>query len=191
MPSHRGTTGRSEPDASPPPDPWRKTKVKRATTIAAAAAPSWDALGDDSNVVLQLDLAAAIGLPSGSDVVIDGLGWDVTIETFGAPWISEATVGIDGDGDGTHDVFLNPSAGDDVSGFGTDASGRILDLGDDFGLADLLVPGGIVTPEAYGSFDDVADAVDSVRGGAFELNVIPGPGAGALLGLAGSRRHRG
>ncbi len=184
----------------------------RITTIAAAAAlavsaaasaeivtvnvdgvQSWDAFGDPDNVFVELDLAAALGLPAGSDVVIDGVGWDVTIDTVGDSWLSEAVVGLD-DGDGTYDLFLNPSAGDDFPGNASYSSGGILDLEDDLGLGDVLVSGGILTLQVYESFDDVADEVDAVWAGEFQLNVIPGPGALALLGLAGlagSRRRRG
>ncbi len=161
-------------------------------TVDLTNVNSWDGLGDADNDVLSLDLAAAIGLPSGSEVVVDAIGWDVTIETIGGSWLSEARIAYDDSGDGTPEIFLTPGFGDDFAGSDAYSSGGLLVLAD-AAIPDLVLADGVLTLEFYEGFDDVADEIDAIWGGELALNVVPAPGALALLGLAGAagtRRRR-
>lgn len=150
---------------------------------------SFDGQGDLDNAVLTLDL------PAGYDTVI-GVGWDVTLETVGPSWASEATIsfaGLNG-----AELFVSPAAGIDAP---LDApenftSNGILDL-TDAGLTDISVgDGGTLSLELFESFDDTADEADALwlDGSTISVQIIPAPGAVALLGLAGlvgTRRRRG
>jgi hypothetical protein len=149
----------------------------------------WDALGDPDNEVITLDLNAILGGVAGADAFVTGLGWDTTIETVGASWLSESSYDFNGE------IFLSPGAGDDMPGTMSYNSGGILDLSDN-GLPDILAAGGILTIEAFEGFDDVADAIDSFQSGTLTLAVdykVPAPAGLAVLGLGGlvaARRRR-
>ena len=164
-----------------------------AVVIDISGVESWDLEGDASNTILNVDLASAVGLPAGSPVTITGIGWDVTYETVGASWLSESTISF-GDTLGAPSLFLTPS-GTGAPGIESNASDGILKLVD-LGLEDIPVTDGVVDIEFFETFDDVADEVDGFyqTGSTLTLQVVPAPGAMALLGLAGvaaRRRRRG
>jgi len=145
---------------------------------------SWDLAGAIDNEFL------AIGLALGAEVT--GLGWDVTLTTFGGSWASEAQIDFEGQ------VFLNVGAGDDFSVSGAAySSGGILDLSD-LGIANITLGGdGVLDAQAQETFDDVGGAIDATYGSGSTLTLavvgIPAPGSLAVLGLGGlvaGRRRR-
>ncbi len=149
---------------------------------------SFDGLGAPGNETLS------INLPEGYDRVI-GIGWDVVLETYGASWASEASIALGDSVDGAA-LFLSPASGEDAPlGEPTAySSGGIVDL---IGLGlDFSVASGVLSLELFEGFDDVAGEADAawLAGSTISVQVIPAPGAIALLGAAGligTRRRRG
>ena len=122
------------------------------TTVSLAGEDSWDGPGDPDNVILSVDL--------GADAVVFGLGWDVSQETVGASWLSEANFLLDDSstaGAGPEAFALAPS-GTGSPGIESNTSPVILLA--DAGLPDLNLPSGTLLIELNESFDDVPDAVD-------------------------------
>ncbi len=157
---------------------------------------SWDDATDPfgANESYVFDVAAALGLASGTAVTITGIGWDVSIETVGASWLSEASVGINGE------ITLAPGAGDDAPGVASYTSGGIIDLAS-IPLPDLLLADGLLVLDFFEGYDDVVGAIDATWTGgtldfdAFEAAPIPLPAAFPLLltglvGLFAARRRR-
>jgi hypothetical protein len=152
---------------------------------------SVDLLSDPDNVVFALDLGG------GQQATMHGIGWDVTIQSFGASWRSEATVYMDDNvAPDLTGLFLTPGVADGSPGTGTYSSGGILDLSDN-GIPDIVLPNGEMRFEFFESFDDVANAADGawLEGSVLTLDmtIVPAPGALALLGLGGlatARRRR-
>lgn len=155
---------------------------------------SMDGFGDPDNEVFDFDLAAALGLPSGTPVTMTGIGWDVNISAFGASWLADNAVmfddNINPDGYG---LYLRPGASDANPGTASFSSGGFIDL-TDVGIPDIFLPNGILRLEFLEDFDDVADAADgSWNSGTLQIVAVPAPGALALLGLGGlvaGRRRR-
>ncbi|RMH13452.1 MAG: hypothetical protein D6695_03950 [Planctomycetota bacterium] len=147
---------------------------------------SWDLEGDPDNVVAVFDM--------GGPATIHGVGWDVSLQTFGASWLSEMVVSFGEDG-GIPGLYLTPGINDGFAGTGSYSSGGIVDLGDN-GIPDVVMASGMMRLEFFESFDDVADAVDGqwLAGSTITLDmtIVPAPGALALLGLGGLaiRRRR-
>jgi hypothetical protein len=150
-----------------------------------SGAESWDSYGAATNEVHVVDVASLIGLPSGTAVTMNGIGWDVTIETVGYSWLSEATMYFDDNiaPDGTG-LFLTPGAGDNLAGTGTYSSGGIIDLSD-AGIDNVALPDGLLRLEFYDSYDDVAGEVDAnyLATSTLHLDIVPEPASLALLGL--------
>jgi hypothetical protein len=147
---------------------------------------SMDAEGDASNQVYTIDLAAAAGLPSGTPVDMTGVGWDVTITTNGASWLSEARMYFDDviNPDGTG-LFLKVGAGDDLAGSSSYSSGGMLILAD-YSIADIVLPDGKLRLEFFEGYDDVADSADATwDSGIVSIQYTPEPGSIALLALGG------
>lgn len=167
-------------------------------TIDVTGIESWDSLDSPNNTSFIVDLAAEVGLASGTAVIVDAVGFDVTVEAFSPSWLSEATVALErldlADG-----LFLSPGIGEDFPGTGSYSSGGLIDLvseGLDFTLDD-----GLLAVQFFEGFDDVVDAVDAIWvEGTIDISAVeassppvPAPavvwllGVG-LLGLAGMRR---
>lgn len=148
-------------------------------------AQSWDAYAAATNEVHVLDAAALIGLPSGTPVTMNGIGWDVTIETVGGSWLSEARMYFDDNiaPDGTG-LFLTPGVNDGFPGLATYASGGIVDLSDN-GIANIALPDGLLRLEFYEGFDDAAGQVDAnyLATSMLQLDIVPEPASLVLLGL--------
>ena len=148
-------------------------------------AESWDAFGDASNEVHAIDVATLIGLPAGTAVTMNGIGWDVTIETVGNSWLSEATMYFDDNinPDGTG-LFLTPGSGDNFAGTATYSSGGLIDL-EDAGIGNIDLPDGLLRLEFYEGYDDVDDAIDAnyLATSTLQLDIVPEPAGLALLGL--------
>lgn len=123
-------------------------------SVNVTGVQSWDLEGDPNNEILNRML--------GAGAVITGVGWDATIQSIGASWLSEATVSY-ADGAGAPQLFLTIGAGDDTNGGNVPtpySSGGIIDLGD-IPLPNLDISSGDLQMEFFESFDDVADAVDT------------------------------
>ena len=122
---------------------------------------SRDLVDDASNEVLIIDVAALQGLPSGTPILMIGIGWHGTIESLGTSWRSEARIYFDDnfvpDNNG---LFLRPGFGLDSPGLITVDSGGVISL-EDLGIADIPLPDGRLRLELHESYDDVADAIDS------------------------------
>lgn len=112
---------------------------------------SWDLEGDPSNTVLTEVF--------GAGAVVTGLGYDVTITTVGASWLSEAEFNFGNDGGSV--IFANPGMGDGMPGTATYVF-PLIDLTDN-ALPNIPVGAdNTLYMEFYETFDDVSDAVDAV-----------------------------
>ena len=137
-------------------------------SVDVSGIDSWDAPGSANNTVMVIDVASALGMTAGSAVTIDGIGWDVVIDTFGGPsWLSEATVQIE-NSDQSDGLFLSPGAGDDFGGGPTPySSGGILDITSlDDGMGGTLdlsfeLFDGLLRLEFSEGYDDAADVIDA------------------------------
>lgn len=150
------------------------------------------------NPVLEIDLAAALGLASGSSVTMTSIGWDVNQTAFGGSWLSEMQVYFDDniapDGMG---LFLRPGVAQAMPGTNVNfASGGQIDLSDN-AIPNVVFANGIMRLEFGETFDDFPGAADGFfeAGSSFFIGVaeVPAPGAAAvfgLAGLAGLRRRR-
>lgn len=155
------------------------------------------ALSNPGNVVLNVDLAAALGLASGSTVTMTSIGWNVNLTTFGGSWLSEARIYFDDNvAPDLSGLFLTPGVGNGFSGTNVNfASAGQIDLSDN-AIPNIVLPNGILRLEFYESFVDDTLAADAIwESGFLSIGVaeIPAPGAAALLGvagLAGMRRRR-
>lgn len=153
-------------------------------TIDISGVNSWDLQLDASNEIL--------GQLIGASAHITGIGWDVNLSTVGLSWLSEATMNFE------DALFLTVGNGDDAPGTASYSSGGILDLTSLTTPLDFFLSAdGILDIEFFESFDDVADAIDSTFGNGstiqVQYEVIPAPGAVAMLGLGGivaGRRRR-
>ena len=171
-----------EPGGQFTPDP---TRTGINVDIDVTGIESWDPVTDPSNTVLVIDVAAALGLPSGTPVTMNGIGWDVTITTNAPSWLSEARVYFDDNvAPDLTGLFLAPGINDSFSGTGTYSSGGIIKLAD-AGIPDIPLPDGNLRVEFFESFDDFADGVDAVWAGTITVQAVPEPGALSLLALAG------
>jgi hypothetical protein len=157
---------------------------------------SWDPVSDASNVVIEFDIAAALGLPSGSSVTMTSIGWDVTLTAFSPSWRSEIGVYMDDNiAPDLSGLFLRPGVADSTPGTGTYSSGGQVDLSDN-AIPNVVLPNGIMRLEFYESFDDFSNGVDGTwDAGQLLIGVaeIPAPASLALLGLGGlvaGRRRR-
>ncbi|MFI4896372.1 MAG: PEP-CTERM sorting domain-containing protein [Phycisphaerales bacterium JB059] len=163
-------------------------------TVALDQVAVWDGLGSANNVVMTIDMAALFGLASGSAIDLNGIGWDVTVSTFGASWLSEATMYFDNQTqDSGAGIFLSVGAGNDFAGTANFTSGGIVKLVD-AGLPDLVLADGMLRIEFWDSFDDITDEIDAIMDGSITLqSSVPAPSGVALLGLGGlvaARRRR-
>ena len=111
---------------------------------------SWDGQASPNNEIVSSLL--------GSGAILTGVGWNVTIATVGASWLSEVVLNLSGDGG---DLFLTVAVGDDFAGTSSYASGGIVDI-TDAGLGNSpAFPDGSFPVEVFESFDDVVDAIDA------------------------------
>jgi len=124
---------------------------------------SWDGLGDPDNTVF----AASVG-----DSVV-AIGWDFSLASVGASWLSESSISFQGD------VFLTPGSGDDFPGTSSYSSGAPIVLAD-LGIPDIIVAGGILPIEFFEAFDDNPDAVDAIYLPGSELTLVYTGGAAGV-----------
>lgn len=155
-------------------------------SVSVAGLDSFDGLSAGGNTVLNIDLGAMLG-NAGSTVTMTSIGWDVTGTAEGASWLSEMRFYFDDNvAPDQLGLFLRPLSMN-APGTETGASGGQIDLSDN-GIANIVLPNGILRIELFESFDDVAGVRDGVwDSGNLFIGVaeVPAPGAAALLGLAG------
>jgi hypothetical protein len=147
---------------------------------------SWDPYDDADNVTDSIFL--------GANAHITGIGWDVELMTLRDPsWLSEIAVAFE-NSSGLQ-LSLAPGAGDNFGGSAFYSSGGVVDLiglGLDFNLG----ADGILGLDFFESFDDFGNSAEGLwKQGALTIQyeVIPAPGAIAVLGLGGlvaARRRR-
>lgn len=122
---------------------------------------SWDLLGSPNNEIVS----EAIGAGG----IVTGLGWNVTITTVGASWLSEAQTDFNGI------INLTYGVGDDAPGSMSYNSGGIIDLTDNAVPNIPADAAGNIAMEFYEGFDDVVDAIDATYdSGTLDLAYIAG-----------------
>jgi len=122
--------------------------------VDISGAESWDLIDDVDNVI-----ADCVG-----GGTITGIGFDVTITTVGASWLSEPVIQFTNSAGSADPNAINLTAGlnDDMPGTMSYTSGGIIDFSDN-ALPNITAAGdGILRMQFFESFDDVADAVDAV-----------------------------
>jgi hypothetical protein len=132
---------------------------------------SWDGEGDPDNTILVFDLAAALGLPSGTPVRVLSYGYDISITTVGASWASEIQIGFDIEGTGTAGLTVRPALGDEFPVTNANYTGGPSPF------TDNVSPDGLLRVEFSESFDDNANAVDAFfePGSRLIFELEPGP----------------
>lgn len=143
----------------------------------------FDGAGSPNNTIVEFNT-----LPN---LLVGLVGWDITIQTNGGSWLSEANIGFLNSPAG---LTLTPGVGDDFSGTATYSSNGLIDLASiDPSFPFSIGSDGILRLEFFESFDDVAGAADAVIvSGTLRIN-FPTPGPLAVLGaglLAAARRRR-
>jgi uncharacterized protein (TIGR03382 family) len=169
------------------------TNPGQYTTRGAAQTATLDLTGFTSFDSLGSAINETATMALGANATVIGIGWDnVTIQTVGASWLSEAVIYFV---DSPIGLQLSVGSADSFSGTGTYSSGGILDLASiDPTFPFQVGADGILDIEFYDSFDDVAGAADAFfLGGTLTIQYVPTPGALAVLGLGGlvaGRRRR-
>ncbi len=156
-------------------------------------ADSWDAQGDPSNTVLTFDLSDMLIEDSMLIMNVTGVEWNLTVETFGASWLSEASLALQpGDGGPDGPTVITPGLGNDFPGLSTFSSAGLVEFsGGDI----VLLPTGVLEIELFESFDDLDDFVDAHVSGSITVHgfAIPTPGTMPVLmgvGVLAARRSR-
>ncbi len=184
----------SSPDSITPITLPQREDPERGSSVIGlnfAGSNSWDALGDPDNDVIIFNVATLMSLPSGTPVTITAIGWNVTIDTVGTSWISEARIYIDEPAT-TGGVFMAPGVGADAPGIASFSSGGQILLSS-LSIPNLVLPNGMLRLELYESFDDVANAIDANWMSTVFITAVPSPGTAAILfaaSLAATRRRR-
>ena len=132
----------------------------RSGTVTAydvAGRQSFDGPGAPNNELITFNVAAALDLPAGTDLLMTGAGWNVDIEAFGTSWLSEPGVSFAPTG-GKAEIFVRPGAGDNFPGIGSYNSAVV--KFSSIPLPDISLPDGVVIPEFFESFDDVPGSAD-------------------------------
>ena len=149
--------------------------------------PSCDGPGAPCNFLGSADLGSFLGAP-GAAVQLNSVGWDLTIETFGFSWLSEAVIDFQSPL-GTSLFTLTAGVGDNFAGVMSYNSGGQVDLLGALGF-NPLIGDGTLWLEFYESFDDVGGAVDALylAGSTLTLdftlvNDVSEPGILMLVGL--------
>ncbi|PZP34596.1 MAG: hypothetical protein DI603_06500 [Roseateles depolymerans] len=156
--------------------------------ISLAGMYSYDAIDSPSNVLFTVDALAG--------ALVDAVSWNVTIQTFGGSWLSEARVAIyNSAGDG---VLFSPGYGNSTGGTMTFTDSVSL-VENNLGFN--VLDDGVLYVQLYEGYDDGASPADAlwVSGGITLAGVaaVPEPSTYGLmaLGMMGigfaARRRRG
>jgi len=158
---------------------------------------SWDPFGDLSNDVILVDVAAALGLPSGSAVTVTGIGWDVEIATtiagpFGGSWLSEARFTL-GSNLAFNQIGVRPGVAINAGGMQR-FTAPVLDFSS-VPVPNIALADGVLRIEFNETFDDAPDQIDAdyLANSFLTVRAVPAPSALALMGLGGliaGRRRR-
>lgn len=142
---------------------------------------------DPDNLVVNLDVAACLGLASGTPLVMNGIGWNVQISTIGDSWVSEAQIYFDDNvNPDLSGLFLRPGAGTNTPGQNLPFSSPVLKFGPGTpipGIPTISLPNGMLRMEFGDTFDDNVNAVDDLMTGTLTIQATPEPTTLALLGL--------
>lgn len=123
-------------------------------TVDITGVESFDGLNDPDNTVL----IEAVG----TECTMTGIGWDVTLTTIGASWLSEAVTYFDDVGQDGMGLFLTVGVGDNMPGTMTYSSGGIIDLTDN-GIPNLtFAVDGDLYMQFYESFVDNPNLPDAI-----------------------------
>ncbi len=136
-------------------------------------AACWDGPSAPRNDVRMIDLAAEVGLSSGERVDVVGVGWDLTVTTFGQSWVSEAAfVMFDADDEPIdfEQVLTIPGLGLDYPGIESISTGGVVYL-EDTGRQVMPLGRGVLTMEFFELFDDEPGFIDSLLTGTLTLRV--------------------
>lgn len=162
-----GSTQVVPPGAESTPDSFLNVDVGGATFYDASLSPA--------NTILTYAL--------GDGSSMTGIGWDVTLETIGASWASEAVMYFDGaDQDGSG-LFLTVGVGDTAPtppGGTFYSSGGIIDLTDN-AIPDIpILADELLYIELFESFVDNGGTGDSMflAGSTLDIAGIEGPNGG-------------
>ncbi len=167
-----------------------RAATNAVTTFDVTGIISFNGQGDIGNTVVDLDLAAALGYASGTSITMTSVGWDVTLTSFGASWLSEIAVSFGDTSGAPAPIFLRPGAGSDFPGTSTPFSSGGQVQFDSIPLPDIILADGVLRMEFFESFDDDALLDDGIwESGTLSIGtfepLVPAPGAAAVLGLAG------
>jgi len=110
---------------------------------------SWDEQGAAVNEIIHQGLNGDF---------VTGIGWDLTITTVGASWLSEATIRLEGDAS-RPPIDIVPGFNDLGPGSQT-YSMPVIDFTEN-GLEDLFIPNQVLKIESFENFDDVPNAIDA------------------------------
>ena len=150
--------------------------------ISLDGVTSWDEPGDWDNFIGAVDIGGVTGW--GGDAVVNGVGYDLTLETVAPSWLSNAAIYLD---DYVNPdligVVFTPGANDDYAGIKTYNS-AIDDLTDN-GTPDLPLPDGWMFVEMFEWHDDYPNEIDAyyLSGSKLYVSVHPEPATIFLLGL--------
>lgn len=148
---------------------------------------SVDGSGSPNNVVMLVDVAACVGLPSGTPVLFNGIGWDVNlfadpaVGTLGGSWLTELAINL---GPSAGPGFGYVAPGDD--GLGTNQhpgtehfAEPVFKIG-----ADLALPDGVLKMEFFEVFNDDAGADGAwLANSTVTIQVVPEPASLALCAI--------
>lgn len=163
------------------------TPASSVLAVDVAGAESWYGHGNADNYVLWVQLAPY--------AEVTGVGWDVTITTNGASWLSEAKVAIESS-DGSAGLFLTPGVGEGFGGTGSYSSDGVLSLVD-LGLNFNVGADGLLRLEFFEGYVDYEepDAIWNSGTLSLEVSAVPEPAtygmmALGLLAVGGLARRR-
>lgn len=117
--------------------------------IPLAGLYSYDDRGSPNNVTFTVDALAG--------AMVDGISWSLTLQTFGASYLSEARIAIlNSAGEG---VVFTPGFDSNNSGTGSFADSVLLS---DYDLSFQVLDDGKLYIELFESYDDAASPADAV-----------------------------
>jgi hypothetical protein len=147
-----------------------------------AAVQSRYELSEPGNVVVEVDLPAEFGLPAKTPLFMTAYRWDVTIGTFGASYLNEASLSFDDAVEPYDGGFTRaPGESDSHSGTNTYRISSFFVFAEN-GVPDLHLPDGRLRMEFYETFDDPGPPVDAEWiSGTVEIRAVPFPAAPARI----------